>query len=87
MADALSGAPLLYARWLRAVDLLWRETVRRRQADLDFHEQMRAEKRLRALRRIVRKALAPTTTGCSRRGRGTPAATEASEASDSPRRP
>jgi len=58
MADALSGAPLLYARWLRAVDLLWRETVRRRQADLDFHEQMRAEKRLRALRRIVRKALA-----------------------------
>lgn len=58
MADALPGAALLHARWLRAVDLLWRETVRRRQTDLDLQEQMRAEKRLRALRRIVRKALA-----------------------------
>lgn len=59
MADALPGASLLYARWLRAVDLLWRETVRRRRiSTLDFQERLRAEKRLRSLRRIVRRALA-----------------------------
>jgi hypothetical protein len=58
MADALDlQAALLYARWMRAVDLLWRETVRRRRVQLEERERLRAERRLRSLRRIVRKAL------------------------------
>jgi hypothetical protein len=56
--DALDlGAAILYERWRRAVDLLWRETVRRRQADLEERERIRADRRLRNLRRIVRRAL------------------------------
>ena len=58
MPDALDlGAAILYERWRRAVDLLWRETVRRRQADLEERERIRADRRLRNLRRIVRRAL------------------------------
>lgn len=59
MADALDlTAELLYARWRRAVDLLWRESVRRRQADLEERERIRSARRLKNLQRIVRKALA-----------------------------
>lgn len=58
MPDALDlGAAILYERWRRAVDLLWRETVLRRQADLEERERIRADRRLRNLRRIVRRAL------------------------------
>jgi hypothetical protein len=58
MADTLDlQAALLYARWMRAVDLLWRETVWKGRAKLEERERARAERRLRSLRRIVRKAL------------------------------
>jgi hypothetical protein len=58
MADTLDlQAALLYARWTRAVDRLWRETVWRRRSKLEKEERARAERRLRSLRRIVRKAL------------------------------
>jgi hypothetical protein len=52
------AAELLYARVKRAVDLLLRETVRRRQARLDEKERRRSARRMRNLQRIVRKALA-----------------------------
>jgi hypothetical protein len=59
VADALdSAAELLYARWRRAVDLLWRETVRRRQARLDELERRRSARRMKSLQKIVRRALA-----------------------------
>ena len=59
MADALDlTAALLYARWRRAVDLLWREAVRRRQSDLEAQERARSARRMKNLQRIVRKALA-----------------------------
>jgi hypothetical protein len=48
-------AALLYARWLRAVDMLWRETVLRRLSQGE--DSRRAERRARNLRKIVRKAL------------------------------
>jgi hypothetical protein len=48
---------IAYARWKRAVDLLVREVVRRRENRLAAEERTRAEKRVRSLRRIVRKAL------------------------------
>jgi hypothetical protein len=51
-------ADLLYARWRRAVDLLWREAVRRRQASLGDRESARSARRIKNLQRIVRKALA-----------------------------
>lgn len=55
-ADALDAqAALLYARWMRAVDMLWRETVIRRVSRGE--ERGRAERRARNLRKIVRKAL------------------------------
>lgn len=55
-ADALDAqAALLYARWMRAVDMLWRETVIRRVSRGE--ERKRAERRSRNLRKIVRKAL------------------------------
>ncbi len=58
MADALDlGAALLYARWKRAVDLLWRESVRRRRSALSEQERARAARRMKNLRKIVRKAL------------------------------
>ena len=59
MADALDlTAALLYARWRRAVDLLWREAVRRRRSGLAAQERARSARRLKNLQKIVRKALA-----------------------------
>jgi hypothetical protein len=46
-----------YARWKRAVDLLFREVVRRREAQAREEERSRADRRCRNLRRIVRRAL------------------------------
>lgn len=51
-------AELLSARLRRAVDLLWRETVRRRRVLLDERERRRSARRMRNLQKIVRKALA-----------------------------
>lgn len=59
MADSLDlTADLLYSRLRRAVDLLWRETVLRRQARLDERERRRSERRSKNLQKIVRRALA-----------------------------
>jgi hypothetical protein len=59
VADVLRPtADLLYARWRRAVDLLWREVLRRRQRQLTEREQAAAARRIRNLQRIVRRALA-----------------------------
>lgn len=58
MAETLDPTvELLHARLKRAVDLLWRETVRRRRARLDEKERRRSAKRMRNLQKIVRKAL------------------------------
>lgn len=48
---------LLYARWKRAVDRLWRESVWRRQASLAEKERLQSLRRMKNLQRIVRKAL------------------------------
>ena len=59
MDDVLDlTAELLYARWKRAVDILWRESVYRRRAKLEDRERARSARRLKNLQRIVRKALA-----------------------------
>ncbi|MEO8347866.1 MAG: hypothetical protein ABI610_03055 [Acidobacteriota bacterium] len=59
MVDSLDlTAELLYARLRRSVDLLLRESIRRRQALSDERERRRSAKRLKNLQRIVRKALA-----------------------------
>jgi DNA-binding transcriptional regulator GbsR (MarR family) len=59
VADAFDfAAELLYERWRRAVDLLWRETVRRREARLDERERRRSARRMKNLQKIVRRALA-----------------------------
>lgn len=59
MADTLDlRSALLYARWRRAVDLLWREAVRRRASNLEEKERARSARRMKNLQRIVRKALA-----------------------------
>jgi hypothetical protein len=59
VADVLRPtADLLYARWRRAVDLLWREALRRRQRHLTERERALAARRIRNLQRIVRRALA-----------------------------
>ncbi|HTO77219.1 MAG TPA: hypothetical protein VMQ61_14165 [Thermoanaerobaculia bacterium] len=50
-------ADLLYRRWRRAVDLLWRETVRYRYSRLAGWERLRSARRRRSLQKIVRKAL------------------------------
>lgn len=50
-------ATLAQQRWRKAVDNLWREVVYYRRARLANRERERAEKRLRNLRRIVRRAL------------------------------
>jgi len=50
-------AEIAYARWKRAVDLLVREVVHRREAQARAEELQRAERRMRNLRRIVRRAL------------------------------
>ncbi len=58
MADALDlEAIILYTRWKRAVDMLWREAVRRRQSKLEERERARSARRLKSLQRIVRKAM------------------------------
>ena len=57
MTHAFDVAELAYARWKRAVDLLVREVVRRREDEAREEERTRAEKRVRNLRRIVRRAL------------------------------
>jgi hypothetical protein len=51
-------AELLHARWKRAVDILWRESVHRREESLEKRERARCARRLKNLRRIVRRALA-----------------------------
>ena len=51
-------AELLSARFRRAVDLLWRETVQRRQVRSDERERRRSARRVKNLQKIVRKALA-----------------------------
>ena len=48
---------LAQERWRKAVDNLWREIRYYRRARLADREQERADKRLKNLRRIVRKAL------------------------------
>jgi len=59
VADALDlTAALLYARWRRAVDLLWREAVRRRRSGFEARERARSARRMKNLQKIVRKALA-----------------------------
>ncbi|HEV8117858.1 MAG TPA: hypothetical protein VGQ32_04995 [Thermoanaerobaculia bacterium] len=59
MAQALDpAADLIYARWRRAVDRLWREVLRRRQRQLTARERALAARRIRNLQKIVRKALA-----------------------------
>ena len=50
-------AEVYFARWARAVDLLWRTTVLRRRLP-EGEERRRAERRARNLQRIVRRALA-----------------------------
>jgi hypothetical protein len=50
-------AALLQRRWRRAVDLLWRETVRCRKAGLAEWERIRSARRRRSLQKIVRRAL------------------------------
>ena len=57
MTETFDLAEAAYARWKRAVDLLLREVVRRRESLLAEEERGRAERRVRNLRRIVRKAL------------------------------
>lgn len=57
MTETFDLAEAAYARWTRAVDLLVREVVRRREAQAREGERSRAERRMRNLRRIVRRAL------------------------------
>lgn len=58
VADVLDlTAELLYARWRRAVDLLYREAVRRRQEKLTERERALSARRMKNLQKIVRKAL------------------------------
>lgn len=58
VADVLDpAAELLYARWRRAVDLLWREVLYRRRRGLAERERVRSARRMRNLQKIVRKAL------------------------------
>ena len=57
MTETFDIAALAYARWKRAVDLLMREVVWRREVQALEEERARAEKRVRNLRRIVRRAL------------------------------
>jgi hypothetical protein len=58
-------AELLSARFRRAVDLLWRETVQRRQVRSDERERRRSARRVKNLQKIVRKALADYHERCS----------------------
>ncbi len=58
VTETFDVAELAFARWKRAVDLLMREVVWRREVEKRQKERVRAEKRVRNLRRIVRRALA-----------------------------
>jgi hypothetical protein len=58
LTETFDVAELAYERWKRAVDLLMREVVWRRDAHAREQERARCEKRVRNLRRIVRRALA-----------------------------
>ena len=57
VTETFDVAEIAYARWKRAVDLLLREVVRRREEEAREEERARAERRMRNLRRIVRRAL------------------------------
>jgi hypothetical protein len=57
MTETFDIAAVAYARWKRAVDLLVREVVWRRQSRLEDEERARVQRRVKNLRRIVRKAL------------------------------
>ena len=57
VTETFDVAEIAYARWKRAVDLLVREVVRRREEEAREEERARAERRMRNLRRIVRRAL------------------------------
>jgi hypothetical protein len=57
MAEVLDLTAVAYSRWKRAVDLLLREVIRRRKERSAETERGRAERRVRSLRRIVRRAL------------------------------
>jgi len=61
MTETFDLAEIAYARWKRAVDLLVREVVRRREEEARAEERARAERRMRNLRRIVRRALSEYT--------------------------
>ncbi|MEO8431614.1 MAG: hypothetical protein ABI592_08905 [Acidobacteriota bacterium] len=50
-------ASLAQERWRKAVDNLWREILFYRRARLADRERERAQRRLKNLRRIVRRAL------------------------------
>ncbi len=50
-------ATLAQERWRKAVDNLWREILFYRRARLADRERERAQKRLKNLRKIVRRAL------------------------------
>ena len=59
MHDALGlMSELLDLRWRRAVDLLWREMVRRRRERFDESDRVRSVRRMKNLQKIVRRALA-----------------------------
>jgi len=57
VTETFDVAAIAYARWKRAVDLLVREVVHRREAKEREEERARAERCVRNLRRIVRRAL------------------------------
>jgi hypothetical protein len=57
VTETFDLAAIAYARWKRAVDLLLREVVRRREDQAREEQRSRDERRVRNLRRIVRRAL------------------------------
>jgi len=58
MTETFDLASIACARWKRSVDLLIREVIMRRRTRAEASaEHMRAVRRVRNLRRIVRKAL------------------------------
>ena len=57
VTETFDLAAVAYARWKRAVDLLVREVVLRREARARDEQSARAERRVKNLRRIVRRAL------------------------------
>lgn len=57
VTETFDLAAIAYARWKRAVDLLLREVVRRREDQAREEQRSRDERRVHNLRRIVRRAL------------------------------